>query len=102
MARKKRAIAKRLFEFADVLEGRRLIKVTVGPTLCPVLLSLPQQPDAARSQALPYPPPGWPGLGKPRPHPHERELLLRPTAPWRTVAAGAWVGRRRSGQCPRS
>jgi hypothetical protein len=44
MARKERAVARRLFEFGGVLAGRHLSNVTVGPALEPVVLSLEQQP----------------------------------------------------------
>ncbi len=45
MAKKKRIIAKHLFDLPTVLAGRHWITVTVGPTQDPLVLSLEQQPD---------------------------------------------------------
>jgi hypothetical protein len=50
MARKKRAVARRLFDFADVLGGRSILRVTAGPGLEPVLLSL-DRPRSPRARA---------------------------------------------------
>jgi hypothetical protein len=43
--------ATRLVEFADVLDGRHLTAVSVGPSFDPVLLSLERPPDYRRSTA---------------------------------------------------
>jgi hypothetical protein len=45
VAKKKQTVARRLFEFAPVLGGRRLVTVTAGPGLESVLLSLDGVPD---------------------------------------------------------
>jgi hypothetical protein len=45
VAKKKQTVARRLFEFAPVLGGRRLVTVTAGPGLEPILLSLDGVPD---------------------------------------------------------
>jgi hypothetical protein len=45
MSRVKQVTAQRVLTLADVLDGRHLIDVAVGPSLAPVLLSLEGEPD---------------------------------------------------------
>jgi hypothetical protein len=45
VAKKRQVVAGRLLENASVLQGRHLLNITVGPDLCPVLLSLDRQPE---------------------------------------------------------
>jgi hypothetical protein len=48
MSRLKQVTARQVLKFADVLDGRYLIDVAVGPSLDPVLLSLEGEPDYRR------------------------------------------------------